>query len=40
MMASMTFLGVLVTVALGVTCLSPFVLLWFLYRDWKGKSLW
>ena len=39
-MASMTFLSILVSIALVITCLSPLLLLWFLFRDWKGKSLW
>lgn len=40
MTASAEFLTMLVSVALLVAAVSPFVLIILLIRDWKGKRLW
>ena len=40
MMASVTVLGTLVSIALLITLLSPLVLLGLLVKDWKKRTLW
>ncbi len=40
MTASVAFFSNLVTIALLVTLISPFLLLLFLLRDWKKRTLW
>ena len=40
MNASLGFLTILVSVAVFVTAISPFILIILLIRDWKGKRLW
>ena len=40
MTASLSFLSILVGTAVAVTALSPIVLIFLFYRDWKGKQLW
>ncbi len=40
MMASVGFLTFLVMIALIATCITPPALLWLLYKDWKGRTLW
>lgn len=40
MTVSVTFLGGMVSIALAVTALAPFVLLWLWLRDWLNGRLW
>lgn len=40
MMASVTLLSTLVSIALLITLLSPVILLGLLIRDWKKRTLW
>lgn len=40
MMASLSFLQVMVLVALSVTIVTPMLLLFLWFRDWMRKELW
>ncbi len=40
MMASQTFLAVLVTMAVLVTAISPLLLIVMIVKDWKQKKIW
>ncbi|MGH8500996.1 MAG: hypothetical protein ACREVE_00720 [Gammaproteobacteria bacterium] len=40
MIASTTFLSVMVTVSLAISVAAPILLLYLLYRDWKNGELW
>ena len=40
MMVSVTFLTIMVTIALLVTMLAPLVLLIYWIKDWKKGQLW
>ena len=40
MMASLSFLQVMVLVALSVTMVTPIMLLILWFRDWMRKELW
>lgn len=40
MTASTGFLSTLVTIMVGLTILSPIMLLWLLLRDWRKGTLW
>lgn len=40
MMASASFLSTLVSIAVLVTAISPFVLILLLIKDWKNKQIW
>ena len=40
MIASVSFLSVLVSAALGITMVSPIVLIIFLIRDWRRGQQW
>ena len=40
MMISVNFLATLVSIALAVTLVSPFILLILWFRDWRKGRLW
>ena len=40
MMASVGFLKIMVLVALGVTLLTPLILVGLWIKDWRRKQLW
>lgn len=39
-MISLSALSFMVYIALGLSCITPIVLLSLLWRDWKQKNLW
>lgn len=39
-MISISALSLMVYIALGLSCITPIVLLSLLWRDWKQKNLW
>ncbi len=40
MIASQTFLALIVTVAVAVSTVTPFILIYLWIRDWKKQQLW
>lgn len=40
MIASETFLAFIVTVAVGISALTPIILIYLWIRDWMKKQLW
>lgn len=40
MMASESFLSILVSIAVLITAVSPVVLLLLIIKDWKHKNIW
>ncbi len=40
MIASVTFLGIIVTTAVAITTATPLILIYLWIRDWKKQQLW
>jgi hypothetical protein len=40
MTASVTFLSVVISIAVAVTIISPIILLVLWFKDWKSKKIW